>query len=165
MDRAEVAVSQWSREWPDFDPLPVALIGRLAEAAHVVARDHLNPLFARYGLGPGEFDVLATLRRSGEPFILSPTALYETTMISSGAMTNRLDRLERAGFIARGADAADRRAKPVILTAQGRQVIEDALLAHLHNEKRILAGLTLDDQHRLNGLLAKLIASLPDAAK
>ena len=77
MDRADVATEQWARERPDLPTLPMAVLGRLSEAAGRVTRDHLNPLFASAGLQPGEFDVLATLRRSGVPCMLSPTRLYD----------------------------------------------------------------------------------------
>jgi DNA-binding MarR family transcriptional regulator len=101
MDRADAAVKQWARERPDLRTLPMAIFARLNEAADRVTRVHMNPLFARVGLQAGEFDVLATLRRSGRPYMLSPTQLYEAAMISSGAMTDRLDRLERAGLVVR----------------------------------------------------------------
>ena len=104
MDRADLAVQQWARERPDLRSLPMALFGRLNEAAERVMREHMNPLFARAGLQSGEFDVLATLRRSGAPYTLSPTQLYEAAMISSGGMTDRLDRLERAGLVVRRPD-------------------------------------------------------------
>ena len=109
MDRADVAVEQWARERPDLRLLPMAIFGRLSEAAERVMREHMNPLFAAVGLQSGEFDVLATLRRSGEPYMLSPTQLYEATMISSGGMTDRLDRLERAGLVERRPNPKDRR--------------------------------------------------------
>ena len=82
----------------------MTLFGRLNEATERAMRDHINPLFAQAGLQAGEFDVLATLRRSGAPYQLSPTRLYEATMISSGGMTDRLDRLERAGLVVRRPD-------------------------------------------------------------
>ena len=85
MDRAELAVEQWARERPDLRTLPMALFGRLNEAADRVMREHMNPLFAKAGLQAGEFDVLATLRRAGPPYTLSPTQLYEAMMISSAA--------------------------------------------------------------------------------
>src|ERR1700760_775428 len=87
VDRADLAIQQWARERPDLPSLPMAVLGRLAEASERVMRDHLNPLFEEAGLQAGEFDVLATLRRSGKPYLLSPTKLYETAMISSGGMT------------------------------------------------------------------------------
>jgi DNA-binding MarR family transcriptional regulator len=104
MDRAATAVEQWARERPGLPALPMEIFGRLSDASERVMRDHMNPLFAQAGLQPGEFDVLATLRRSGKPYLLSPTQLYEALMISSGGMTNRLDRLERAGLVERRPD-------------------------------------------------------------
>ena len=77
MDRADLAVEQWARERPDLRTLPMAIFGRLNEAGDRVTRVHMNPLFARVGLQAGEFDVLATLRRSGRPYMLSPTQLYQ----------------------------------------------------------------------------------------
>ena len=160
MDRAEIAVKQWGKERPDLPTLPMALLGRLAEAAERVMRDHLNPLFAEVGLQPGEFDVLATLRRSGAPFMLSPTRLYESAMISSGGMTNRLDRLETAGLIERRPDPADRRGKLIALTTAGKRLIDQAITRHVANEQRLLAALTAAEQEKLNALLKKLIAGL-----
>jgi DNA-binding MarR family transcriptional regulator len=160
MDRADVAIEQWARERPDLPSLPMAVLGRLSDAAERVMRDHMNPLFADSGLQPGEFDVLATLRRSGKPYMLSPTQLYEALMISSGGMTARLDRLERAGFIERRPDPSDRRGKLIALTEGGKRVIDETLSRHVVNEQRILASLTQAEQERLNALLKKLIAGL-----
>jgi len=160
MDRAEMAVEQWARERPDLPSLPMALFGRLSEAAERVMRDHMNPLFAEAGLQPGEFDVLATLRRSGEPCMLSPTRLYEALMISSGGMTNRIDRLESAGFVERRPDPNDRRGKLIALTDTGRRVIDETLGKHVANEQRLLSALTDAEQKKLNALLKKLIAAL-----
>jgi len=138
------------------------VLGRLSEAATLVARDRLAPLFARYGLQHGEFDVLATLRRSGAPFSLTPTALYETTMVTSGAMTNRLDRLEKAGLIRRVPHPSDRRGLMVQLTEEGRELIDRAVEAHVENEHRILSSLDTEERERLAALLEKLIAGLAD---
>jgi DNA-binding MarR family transcriptional regulator len=160
MDRADLAIEQWARERPDLLSLPMAVLGRLSEASERVMRDHLNPLFAEEGLQPGEFDVLATLRRSGDPYMLSPTRLYEAAMISSGGMTNRLDRLERAGLIERRPDPGDRRGKLIALTAAGRRVIDGAITRHVANEERLLSVLTSAEQETLNALLRKLIAGL-----
>jgi DNA-binding MarR family transcriptional regulator len=160
MDRADVAIEQWARERPDLPALPMAVLGRLFEAAERVMRDHLNPLFADAGLQPGEFDVLATLRRSGAPYMLSPTRLYEAAMISSGGMTNRIDRLERAGLIERRPDPNDRRGKLIALTAAGRRVIDETITRHIANEERLLSVLTTAEQEKLNALLRKLLAGL-----
>jgi DNA-binding MarR family transcriptional regulator len=123
-------------------------------------RDYMNPLFAEAGLQPGEFDVLATLRRSGEPYMLSPTHLYETVMISSGGMTNRLDCLERAGLVERRPDPNDRRGKLIALTDAGKRVIDETIDRHVANEERILSVLTPAEQKKLNALIRKLIAGL-----
>jgi DNA-binding MarR family transcriptional regulator len=160
MDRADIAVKQWARERPELPSLPMAIFGRLSEAAERAMRDHMDPLFAAAGLQPGEFDVLATLRRSGEPYLLSPTRLYEAAMISSGGMTNRLDRLERAGLVERRPDPADRRGKLIALTRAGKRVIDEAIGRHVANEVRLLSALTKAEQKTLDGLLRKLIAGL-----
>jgi len=160
MDRADVAIDQWARERPDLPSLPMALLGRLSEASERVLRDHLNPLFAEAGLQPGEFDVLATLRRSGDPYMLSPTRLYEAAMISSGGMTNRIDRLERAGLVERRPDPNDRRGKLIALTAAGKRVVDETITKHVENEVRLLSVLTTAEQEKLNALLKKLIAGL-----
>jgi DNA-binding MarR family transcriptional regulator len=160
MDRAETAITQWASERPDLPSLPMAVLGRLFEAAERVMRDHLNPLFTEAGLQPGEFDVLATLRRSGAPYMLSPTRLYEAAMISSGGMTNRLDRLEHAGLVERRPDPDDRRGKLIALTVAGRRVIDETITRHVANEEQLLSALTIAEQETLNVLLRKLIAAL-----
>src|SRR3984893_2454333 len=160
MDRADIAGEQWAGERPDLPSLPMAVLGRLADAAERVTRDHMDPLFAESGLQRGEFDVLATPRRSGEPYMLSPTRLYEAAMISSGGMTNRLDRLERAGLVERRADPNDRRGKLIALTAAGRRVVDETITRHVANEEQLLSVLTTAEQEKLNALLRKLIAGL-----
>ncbi|MER8490271.1 MarR family transcriptional regulator [Mesorhizobium australicum] len=160
MDRAGKAIEQWQRERPDLDVSPMAVIGRLNEVSSLIARDRLAPLFARFGLQAGEFDVLATLRRSGSPYALTPTALYEATMVTSGAMTNRLDRLEKAGLILRAPHPNDRRGIVVRLTEQGLALIDEAVAAHVANEHQILSGLTLAERETLSQLLEKLIGSV-----
>jgi DNA-binding MarR family transcriptional regulator len=160
MTRAAKAVEQWRKERPDLDARPMAVLGALSEAANLVSKERLAPVFARFGLQPGEFDVLATLRRSGPPYALTPTALYEATMVTSGAMTNRLDRLESAGLISRAPHPADRRGVVVQLTDKGRALIDDAVTAHVENEHQILSSLTKEEQDALGRLLAKLVGSL-----
>jgi DNA-binding MarR family transcriptional regulator len=164
MDRADGAIEQWARERPDLPSLPMAVLGRLSEAAERIMRDHMNPLFAEAGLQPGEFDVLATLRRSGAPYLLSPTQLYEALMISSGGMTARLDRLERAGFVERRPDPNDRRGKLIALTRTGMRTTDETLSRHVANEERILSALTIAEQQKLNALLKKLITGLKPPA-
>ena len=160
MDRADVAVAQWDRERPDLPSLPMAIFGRLSDALECAMRNHMNPLFAEASLQPGEFDVLATLRRSGSPYMLSPTRLYEAAMISSGGMTSRVDRLERAGLVERRPDPNDRRGKLIALTERGKRVIDETIGRHVANEQRMLSVLTSAEQEKLNTLLKKLIAGL-----
>ncbi|WP_026354004.1 MarR family winged helix-turn-helix transcriptional regulator [Woodsholea maritima] len=162
MDRAQLAIDQWAKERPELPSLPMALCGRLLEAGDRVLRDHLNPLFAEDGLQPGEFDVLATLRRSGAPYKLSPTRLYEAAMISSGGMTNRLDRLEKAGLIERQPDPKDRRGKLIALTEAGWALIDGLIARHVANEQRLLSVLSAQEQVELDRILAKLIKGLID---
>ncbi len=162
-DRAGIASAQWRKERPEIDPFPMALLGRLNEASLIIMRDWLTPVFARYGLQPGEFDVLATLRRSGGAYALTPTDLYETTMMSSGGMTNRIDRLEKAGLVARKKHPTDRRGTLVALTRKGRALIDEAYDAHVANETTLLSALTRAEQKQLDGLLAKLLAGMREA--
>ncbi|TIQ33970.1 MAG: MarR family transcriptional regulator [Mesorhizobium sp.] len=160
MDRAARAIEQWQKERPDLDVSPMGVIGRLSEAASLISRERLAPLFARFGLQQGEFDVLATLRRSGAPYALTPTELYEATMVTSGAMTARLDRLEKAGLIQRAPHPSDRRGVVVQLTEKGLALTNETLAAHVANEHEILSGLTGPERETLAHLLAKLIGSL-----
>ncbi|WP_257458872.1 MarR family winged helix-turn-helix transcriptional regulator [Archangium lipolyticum] len=159
MDRAMKAAEQWRGERPDIETGPMVVLGRLLEAAHRIAQERLNPLFAEYGLQPGEFDVLATLRRSGAPYELTPTALYDAAMISSGSMTNRIDRLEKAGLVKRRPHPTDRRGTLVALAPKGLDVIERAIGPHVRNQQMILSVLTKSEQEQLSNLLAKLITA------
>lgn len=160
MDRAEAASRQWTRERPELAMLPVETIGRLLDAAERVIRDHMNPLLAAEGLQVGEFDVLTPLRRSGKPYTLSPTQLYKSAMISSGGMTNRLDRLERAGLIERRPDPNDRRGKQIALTAAGKRAVDDLIGPMVAMEEQLLSVLTPTEQKTLNALLKKLLTAL-----
>ncbi|AJX17391.1 winged helix DNA-binding domain protein [Burkholderia ubonensis MSMB22] len=139
------------------------VMGRLQEAALAIGRDRLNPLFARYGMQPGEFDVLATLRRGGAPFALTPTALYDALMMSSGGMTARIDRLQKAGWVERRPNPADGRGTLVALTEAGRVLIDEAVVAHVENQRAILDALSASEQAQLARLLGKLLAGLGKA--
>ena len=140
--------------------LPVETVGRLLDAAARVTREHMNPLLAEAGLNLGEFDVLTPLRRAGEPYVLSPTQLYEAALISSGGMTDRLDRLERAGLVERRPDPKDRRGRQIALTAEGKRVIDDMIGRMVAMETEMLSVLTEPEQQRLNALLKKLLAGI-----
>ena len=159
-DRASRAAAQWAEQRPDLDMLPMEVLGRLNEASQLVVRERQTPLFARYGLQHGEFDVLATLRRSGEQNGLTPTALFEAAMMSSGGMTARIDRLEKAGWVERRPHPTDRRATLVRLTDRGFALIDSMMPSHQATASEALAGLSLEEQKTLNTLLARLIAGL-----
>ncbi|MEQ8707680.1 MAG: MarR family winged helix-turn-helix transcriptional regulator [Rhodospirillales bacterium] len=156
-DRADRAVLQWSALFPDWDLRPMELLGRLGETAAVISRDHQAPLFARHGLQPGEFDVLAALRRSGEPFEMTPTRLFEITMMSSGGMTARLDRMERMGLIHRRPNPDDRRGVLVGLSDRGLALIDLAVPEHLANQARLTGCLSETELVTLSRLLGKLL--------
>lgn len=157
MDRAEKAAQQWAREYPDLVTGPMVLLGRLGEARERILRNHLAPLFDAAGLHPGEFDVLATLRRSGSPYTLSPTELYNTAMISSGSMTNRINRLQKAGLIERCRNPEDGRSSLVVLSESGLSLIDRLIGAHVENQRDAVGNLSEDEQHQLSDLLKKLL--------
>jgi len=161
-DRASRAAAQWAVQRPELDMLPMEVLGRLNEASQLVVRERQTPLFARYGLQHGEFDALATLRRSGAPEGLTPTALFEAAMMSSGGMTARIDRLEKAGLVERRPHPTDRRATLVRLTDKGFDLIESIMPSHEETARDILTPLSINEQKALNALLARLISGLCD---
>ncbi|ASD25547.1 MarR family winged helix-turn-helix transcriptional regulator [Brevundimonas diminuta] len=159
-DRASRAAAQWAVARPDLDLLAMETLGRLHEASILVTRERQTPLYARHGLQHGEFDVLATLRRAPSPDGLTPTALYEATMMSSGGMTARLDRLQKSGLIERMPHPSDRRASLVRLTAKGFDLIDTLMPLHMAESQAMLADLSRDEQAALSALLARVIGAL-----
>jgi DNA-binding MarR family transcriptional regulator len=157
-DAVDVILEQWARERPDLDASPIGVVGRVSRLSRHLER-RLEPVFAEHGLDGGLFDVLVTMRRSGPPYRLSPTQLYSTTMLSSGAMTSRLDRLERAGLVSRSPDPDDRRGLLVELTPEGRRVVDRAMAAHVGNEAGLVGALTAAEREQLARLLRKLLLS------
>lgn len=162
-DYVDLILEQWARERPDLDATPMGMIARVWRLARL-SEAATEEVFAQHGLSRGGFDVLAALRRSGPPYELSPTDLYNSLLISSGAMTNRIDRLEQTGLVERIPDAADRRGIKVLLTTKGRKVIDEALRNHLENERRMLSVLTPAEQWILPDLLRRLLLHLKDLA-
>ena len=160
-DKVDRILAQWSREMPELDCSPMAVVGRLARL-HGHLDKELQKVFAAHGLPPGGFDVLATLRRSGPPYALSPNALLDWMMITSGTMTNRIDQLEKAGLVARQANPADKRSVLIALTPAGHRTVEAALTAHLDNERRLTAALAPDQQDQLSRLLRQWLVALKD---
>jgi DNA-binding MarR family transcriptional regulator len=160
MDRDPVdrILAQWQRERPDLDVAPMGIIGRIGRLAKHLERA-LQESFSDFGLTVGDFDVLATLRRSGPPYQLSPTELFNTLMVSSGTMTHRIDRLEQAELVKRIPDPSDRRGMLILLTDPGFQLIDQAVEAHLSNEHQILSPLEASEREVLIQLLRKLLIS------
>lgn len=158
-DAVDAITAQWRGERPDLDPSPMGVFGRIARAS-VLAQRELDSVFAGFGLTGGDFDVLATLRRSGEPYRLTPGELSSATMVTTGGMTKRLDRLEAGGLIRREPDPTDRRGKLIALSDTGRQLVDGAVEAHLRNEERLLAGLPVAKRERLASLLRELLLTL-----
>lgn len=155
-DHVDLIVEQWRRELPRLPVRAMGLIARLGMLSRVGER-LIEAELARFGLKLGEFDVLSALRRAGAPFEVTPTELYRSLMLSSGAMTNRLDRLEEAGLVQRKDDPRDRRGYRVGLTAKGRQLIEKAIVAHVANEERLVSVLSNGEQDELDRLARKLL--------
>ena len=158
-DYVDTILDQWATERPDLDVSPMGVIGRISRVSRVLER-RIEQVFATYGLSRGGFDVLAALRRSGAPYQLSPTDLYNSLLISSGAMTNRVDRLEERKLVSRVPDPTDRRGVLVALTPKGRRLIDKVIEAHLNNEHRLLEHLTSAEGKELAFLLRKLLISV-----
>lgn len=158
-DRVDLILEQWRRERPDLDASTMGVIGRINRLSTLFGQAHTG-VFARFELDRGEFDVLATLRRSGAPFRLSPTQLFRSLMMSSGGMTNRLDRLERAGLVRRVPDPRDRRSVQVELTEHGLKTVDDAVSAHVENQHRLLAAMPPADRDAVAALLRRLLLAL-----
>jgi DNA-binding MarR family transcriptional regulator len=155
-DAIDAIVARWRAERPDIDPAPMAVFGRIYRIASA-AGSRMERVYAQYGIGRGEFDVLAALRRAGAPFDLSPGHLADTLMLTTGGMTGRLDKLERAGLVERRADQRDRRALRVVLTDRGRKTIDDAVVAGLDAQHEMLARLGAQRSEQLADLLCILL--------
>jgi DNA-binding MarR family transcriptional regulator len=156
LDAVDTIEAQWRQERPDLDPSPMAVIGRITRLASLLDEE-LDTAFAEYGLASCDFDVLATLRRNGPPYRLTPTELSRSTMVTTGGMTKRIDRLEASGLIRREPDPGDRRGKLIALTDEGRELIDRAVEGHLVNEERLLAGLSRSDRKQLADLLRGML--------
>jgi DNA-binding MarR family transcriptional regulator len=160
-DQIEQMVEDWARERPDLDAAAIALLARVSRLAHRFDEAQRSGI-AALGLKPGWLDALAALRRAGPPYRLSPTALAAATLLTSGGMTSRLDRLEEAGLVRRKADPADRRGVIVELTAEGRRVTDAAIDEHGELGERLLMPLGRNERQTLLHLLRKLLAALEE---
>lgn len=157
-DEVDDVVAAWRRERPDLDTSPMEVLSRVDRLARHVDRARAAA-FSAHGLEGWEFDVLAALRRSGEPYRASPGALVRATGVTSGTMTNRVDRLVGRGLVRRDLEPDDRRSVRVELTDDGRRTVDAALVDLLDAERRLLDGLHEPDRGRLADGLRRLLAS------
>ena len=162
-DEVDRLVDAWARERPDLDLAPLTVLSRIARIARrlYLAR---RASFAVHDLEQWEFDVLAALRRAGDPYELTPSALLRQTLVTSGTMTNRVDRLVQRGAVERGPDPSDRRGVLVRLTTDGRVRVDAAFEALLGSERDLLAGLTARRRADLAALLRELTLRVDDSA-
>ena len=160
-DEVDRITAAWQRERPDLDVSPLQVLSRVTRLAR-----HLDlarrQAFATHDLETWEFDVLAALRRAGPPYSQSPGQLGTETLVTSGTMTNRIDRLEGRGLVRREPDPADRRGVRVVLTDAGRQTVDDALFDLVAREHDLLATLPPDRQTELATLLRALVREFGD---
>ncbi|HEX2175469.1 MAG TPA: MarR family transcriptional regulator [Nocardioidaceae bacterium] len=162
-DEVDRLVAAWRRERPDLDVAPMEVLSRVTRLARHLDRAR-RQAFAAHGLESWEFDVLSALRRSGEPYELSPGRLLRETLVTSGTMTNRVDRLAARGLVGRAPDPSDRRGVLVRLTDAGRERVDAALSALLANERALLTGLGGAERRQLANLLRALVRPFDERA-
>jgi DNA-binding MarR family transcriptional regulator len=160
MDEIDRIVEQWNRSRPDLDASPTHTLQRITRLSLLQGVSFAR-VFAKYGISFGEYLVLAALRRAGPPYRMSPTRLFNSVILSSGAMTNRLDGLEAMSLVERLPDPTDRRGRLVALTDRGLELVDAAVVDHLENEQRLLEALDAAEREQLAGLLRKLLLSPP----
>jgi DNA-binding MarR family transcriptional regulator len=158
-DQIDALVGQWSAEHPELDVVTMARAARLMEVARAMEA-RIGAMAAGAGIDLAEGDILFTLRRAGAPFRLPPSAISASLLVSSGTLTNRLDRLERKGLIQRVPHPTDRRSTEVELTPETVKLIDTAIFHHVDNERDMLSSLTEREQAQLDRLLRKLLAGL-----
>jgi DNA-binding MarR family transcriptional regulator len=158
-DEVDVIVDAWQRERPDLDVAPLEVLSRVSRLARRLDQARAAT-FAAHDLDGWEFDVLSALRRSGKPYQLSPGALVQQTLVTSGTMTNRVDRLERRGLAERGPDPSDRRGVLVQLTPAGRRAVDAAMADLLGREHELLDDLPVRERDRLARSLRRLLAAV-----
>jgi DNA-binding MarR family transcriptional regulator len=156
-DAIDAIIDQWAAVRPDLDTAAMEVFGRVYRLSRTMG-DRMDKAYARFGISRGEFDVLAALRRSGAPYTLSPRRLSDTLMLTTGGMTGRLDKLERAGLLRRSPDPHDRRALHVTLTNKGLAMIDDAVEAGLTLQTEALSALDEEQAGQLADLLRQLLA-------
>lgn len=162
-DPIDAIVGQWATERPDLDGAVMGVVGRHMAVARLIEGE-IDARARRHGVDLREGDVLFALRRSGAPYRLTPSAISETLMVSSGTLTSRLDRLERKGFIRRVPHPTDRRSTEVELTPEAVKVVDRAIEEHLAHEQAMLEALSERELAQLDRLNRKLLAHLGERA-
>jgi DNA-binding MarR family transcriptional regulator len=160
-DHVDLVLEQWGEQRPDLDASPMGVIGRLSRLNQVFDNE-LRRNFSQHELDRASFDVLATLRRSNSEHSLTPAGLMHSSMVTSGAISQRLDRLEARGLVTRAPSETDGRGVRVTLTADGLRLIDAVLPTHIDTEDRLLAGLSETERDQLAGLLRALLESHGD---
>ena len=154
-DTVALVVEQWRGQRPDLDPSPMLVVGRISRLAQLLD-GALRPPFAEAGLGQGDFDVLAALRRAGAPYSRSPQQLLEALMVTSGAVTKQVDRLVARGLVTRQVNPEDRRGRAVTLTERGVALVDRLIEVHLANQRRLISALSPSEVSALGAALARL---------
>lgn len=160
-DAVEAVLEQWRRECPDLDVAPIGVVGRIMRLSRLWDKA-IKDFLGEHDLEPGEFDILSTLRRSGAPYELTAGAFLRASLVTTGAITLRVDRMTAKGLVTRVPDAADRRSVKIRLTPRGLDTIDRVLPLHLANESRLLDGLAPDERRRLAAVLSTLLESNGD---
>ncbi|MDI9582569.1 MAG: MarR family transcriptional regulator [Actinomycetales bacterium] len=158
-DEVDRLVSAWRKERPDLDVSPLEVLSRISRLSKHLERER-RAAFAAHGIESWEFDVLTALRKAGEPYEMSPGALLRATLVTSGTMTNRINRLVTAGLVTRHPDPEDRRGVLVRLTPAGMERVDAALADLLRREQELLAGLDQEERRALADLLRRLLIPL-----
>jgi len=161
MDKIDQIVMQWNRERPDLDVTPMSLIGRLKRIMQHLSQG-MEKTFAKHGLNSASFDVLATLRRSGAPYRLSPGELLATMMVTSGTMTNRVDQLVKSELAERVQNPEDGRSVIIGLTDKGFAIIDAAVTEHVQTQTNLMSSLSEEESAAFNVLLSKLLQDFED---
>jgi DNA-binding MarR family transcriptional regulator len=162
-DHIDEILEDWEQQFPELDTAPVAIIGRITRLAQLL-HERVEPVFVRHGLNGGEYDVLAALRRAGPPFRLSPSALSQSLIVTSGGMTKRLNSLQDAGLVRRSPSRLDRRSTLVQLTSKGRKLVDTIVFAHVANEEHLVGTIDEDSRQALISLLRRFLVALGDKA-
>ncbi|ADD42441.1 MarR family winged helix-turn-helix transcriptional regulator [Stackebrandtia nassauensis] len=162
-DNVDRRLDQWRVERPDIDTTAMGVVARIQRANRLLERE-LRANFAKHDLQLWEFDILGTLRRNGPPFQLTAGQLVESAMVTSGAITNRIDRLVARGLVTREVDPDNRRSVLITLSDKGRELIDPVVESHANLETQLLGKLSDRDQEQLAGLLRRLLLDLGDGS-